>query len=82
MTRPAVKSTGSTDAGRGYSPLADEILAALQGCEAESEVDRIAQEYAQQVRDMNADPDLRVRVTHIRNLAALKRRELRRGRDV
>lgn len=64
------------ETGRGYSPLADEILAKLRACQSTAEIDAVAKAYAEQVRDMNADPDLKVRVIHIKNLAALKRREL------
>lgn len=63
----------------GYSPLADEILSKLDACKSEAEIDQVAKAHAQDVRDMAADKDLKPRSHHIRNLAALKRREIKRS---
>jgi len=71
-----------TDHQPGYSPLADEILSKLDACQTEAEIDQVAKEHADDVRKMAADKDLKPRSLHIRNLAALKRREIRGGRNV
>lgn len=55
------------------SETAEKILDALRRCKTVAEVNDTARHFAGAVEAMSADPDLRVRVIHIRNLAAHKR---------
>lgn len=56
---------------------ADKIIERLRDCVTVGEVDALAKKHAGDILRMSRDPDLRVRVIHIKNLAAIMRKRLR-----
>ena len=55
----------------------EEILDQLRAAQTVDEVNAVAKANAEAVAAIEADPAQRVRGLHIRNLAALRRREIR-----
>ena len=58
------------------SETVDLILNALRRCKTVADVNDTVRHYRTAVFAMDADPDLRVRAIHIKNLAAHMRRKL------
>ena len=57
----------------------DEILDALSRCKTVAEVNATAKHYAQAVAIIEADPKLKVRAIHIKNMAKYRRMCIQKG---
>ena len=57
----------------------DEIIEALNRCKTVAEVNATAKHYAEAVAILEADPKMKVRAIHIKNMAKYRRMCIQRG---